>query len=141
MLPKYSKTMIKDFDVEFHGDFSMELIQDFHAEVVPVLMADGNYICTPSAKTETHAGVDFNTGFRKLVPQAVDGMGTDAMTESHPPWSQPMQRGDRALHSFGRGIGEMQPADERIDRKSSRLIENVIERVDGPCVGTAEDHG
>ena len=108
------KTALADFP----GDFRDELVRRFRAKVVLVPVADGNGAMEKSsgckwlnahltaaldsvANTEPFAGMHLDAGRRKLVPQAVDGVGTRAMAKDHPPWSQRMQRGDRALHPFG----------------------------------------
>ena len=152
------RASLQNATADFPGDFLDELVQRFRAKVVLGPVADGNGAMGKSsgcewfnahlttaldsvANTEPFAGMHLDAGRRELVPQAVDGMGTRAMTKDHPPWSQRMQRGDRAIHAFGRGGGEMQPADERIDGKFSCLLENVIEGVDRAGVGAAEDHG
>jgi hypothetical protein len=108
------KTALADFP----GDLRDELVQRFRAKVVLVPVADGNGAMGKSfgcewfnahlstvldsvANAKPFAGMHLDAGRRKLVPQAVDGVGTRAMAKDHPPWSQRMQRGDRAIHAFG----------------------------------------
>ena len=52
-----------------------------------------------------------------------------------------MQHSNSAIHPVGVRLSKMKPAEERADRESSRLLENMFQRVDSSRVGASENDG
>ena len=85
--------------------------------------------------------MDFHAGFGKLAPKAVNCGCSRAVAEPHAPRREAAECRDRAVHPLRGGGGQMKPAEERMDGQISGELGNVVQRVDPPGVGAAEDHG